>query len=367
VTNTDVFIIGGGPAGLAAALAARAEGFRVTVADWCRPPIDKACGEGLMPDSLEALAKLGVTLDLRECRPFRGIRFVGNGTSAQADFPSGVGIGVRRTILHRLLVESAAAAGVAMLWGARIQGLSPDGVRLETGEVRCRWVIGADGGRSFVRRWAGLEACSREQRRFGFRRHYRVEPWAEHMELYWGAACQIYVTPVACGEICVAVISKNRRLRLDEALVQFPELAARLHTAPFTTIERGAVSATRKLKSVCRGRVALIGDASGSVDAITGEGLSIAFRQAPALADALAADDLERYQSEHRRIARRPEFMSAMMLTMAERPGLRLRALRAFDAKPSIFSRVLAAHVGALSPLAVAAAGVSLGWQMLTI
>ena len=367
MTTTDVFIIGGGPAGLAAALAARAGGFRVTVADWCRPPIDKACGEGLMPDSLEALTRLGVTIDPRECHPFRGIRFVGNGASAQADFPQGIGLGVRRTVLHRLLVERAEAVGVAMLWGARIRGLTQDGVRLEAGDVRCRWVVGADGSRSFVRRWAGLEACSREQRRFGFRRHYRIAPWAEHMELYWGAASQIYVTPVAPDEICVAVISKDQRLRLDEALVQFPTLAARLRSAPFTTAERGAVTATRKLKSVCRGRVALIGDASGSVDAITGEGLSIAFRQAPALADALAAGDPARYEAEHRRIARRPEFMSAMMLTMAERPGLRVRALRAFATKPAIFSKVLAAHVGALSPLAVAAAGISLGWQMLNL
>jgi menaquinone-9 beta-reductase len=42
---TDVFVIGGGPAGLAAAIAARAKGLRVTVADGGVPPIDKPCGE----------------------------------------------------------------------------------------------------------------------------------------------------------------------------------------------------------------------------------------------------------------------------------------------------------------------------------
>ncbi|MGB8062426.1 MAG: FAD-binding protein, partial [Candidatus Sulfotelmatobacter sp.] len=50
LTSTDVFVIGGGPAGLAAAIAARKCGLRVIVADAAQPPIDKACGEGLMPD-----------------------------------------------------------------------------------------------------------------------------------------------------------------------------------------------------------------------------------------------------------------------------------------------------------------------------
>jgi len=59
--ETDVFVIGGGPAGLAAAIAARRAGFDVVVADRSQPPIDKACGEGLMPDGLSALQRLGVS------------------------------------------------------------------------------------------------------------------------------------------------------------------------------------------------------------------------------------------------------------------------------------------------------------------
>ena len=64
--STDVFVIGGGPAGLAAAIAARQRGFRVIVADGMRPPIDKACGEGLMPDGLAALERLGIRVPLSE-------------------------------------------------------------------------------------------------------------------------------------------------------------------------------------------------------------------------------------------------------------------------------------------------------------
>ena len=59
---SDVFVIGGGPAGLAVALAARQRGMSVTVADSLAPPIDKPCGEGLMPDGIVALQRLGVSI-----------------------------------------------------------------------------------------------------------------------------------------------------------------------------------------------------------------------------------------------------------------------------------------------------------------
>ena len=62
----DVFVIGGGPAGLAAAIAARQRGFSVLVADGAEPPIEKACGEGLMPDAVKILDKLGVDL-VKDC------------------------------------------------------------------------------------------------------------------------------------------------------------------------------------------------------------------------------------------------------------------------------------------------------------
>jgi flavin-dependent dehydrogenase len=319
-----------------------------------------------MPDGVAALSRLGVEIGSRESYRFRGIRFLGDEMAVEADFPSGFGLGIRRTVLHRILMEHAERAGVSMLWGGHVKGIGPMGVILEDQAIPCRWIVGADGENSLARRWASLETYSRERRRFGFRRHYGVAPWTGHMELYWGAGNQVFVTPVGAEEVCVAAISKDSHLRLDETLLQFPELARRLHDAPCTTTERGAVSATRKLKSVYRGRIALVGDASGSVDAITGEGLCLAFQQAEVLADALEACDLETYQAEHRRIARRPQFMAALMLTMCGRTFLRRRALRAFASKPAALSKMLAMHVGNLSALDAVTAGVSLGWQMLT-
>jgi flavin-dependent dehydrogenase len=113
--------------------------------------------------------------------------------------------------------------------------------------------------------------------------------------------------------------------------------------------------------------VALGGDASGSVDAITGEGLCLLFQQAAALAAALEAGDLSLYQAEHRRIGKRPEFMAALMLMLDGRGRLRRRSMRAFEGHPRLFARTLAMHVGELSPFDSWTNGLALGWRMLTL
>jgi flavin-dependent dehydrogenase len=126
------------------------------------------------------------------------------------------------------------------------------------------------------------------------------------------------------------------------------------------------MSISRKLKQVCRGNVALIGEASGSVDAITGEGLAMAFRQALALGPALATGDLSSYAAAHGKINSLPEFMSRSMLLMDQSNWLRSRSLRAFSRRPGIFGRMLAVHVGKLGLKDFGATGLlNLGWQLL--
>jgi len=363
--DTDVFIVGGGPAGLAAAIAARTRGFQVIVADGAKPPITKACGEGLLPDALKALSELGVELRESDGCALAGIRFEDECSSVSAPFPEGRGLGVRREILHQRMMERARDCGVAFLWNTPVTGLFEEGVVAGGNKIPARWVIGADGGQSRVRRWCGLESLATQKRRFAFRVHYRLKPWSDFTEIYWGEEAQAYVTAVSAQEICVVLILNKADSRFDEALRRFPKLCGRLKDAAQVGPERGAVTGMFNLKRVWRGNVALIGDASGSVDAITGEGLSLSFRQATALADALAASDLNRYHAAHRRLFRRPRLMGQLLLLLDRRNTLRERTMRALEAAPQLFERMLAYHVGETRPLQLATASAVFGWRFL--
>ena len=366
----DVFVIGGGPAGLATAIAARRRGLSVLLADGAVPPIDKPCGEGLMPDGVEALHQLGIRIPEGEGYPFRGIRFVNDGAKAQAVFPCGTAYGIRRTNLHRVMLDHAVASGVHMLWQAGVTGLHPEGALVAGELVRARWVVGADGTSSRVRSWAQLDqhemdAPPKENLRFAFRRHYRVPPWTDFMELHWGRHCQVYVTPVGREEVCVALISSGQKLRLDDGLGEFPELCAHLENVELASSERGAITVTRRLRRVYRGRTVLVGDASGGVDAITGEGLCLTFRQAALLGDCLASGDLARYEKGHRALIRRPALMARMMLFMARHRHLRQRTMQVFQSSPRSFAGMLAMHVGEGSARDHISNGLALGWELL--
>jgi menaquinone-9 beta-reductase len=365
--STDVFLIGGGPAGLAVAIAARQRGFEVLVADGARPPIDKACGEGFLPDGLAALERLGIRAPVDESHPFCGIRFLSASRSADAPFPQNAsGLSIRRTVLHRLMVERAAQLGANFLWQTAVRGISEDGVHLGDGVVRARWIVGADGSNSRVRRWAGLDQGPRPRLRYAFRRHFRIAPWTDHTEVYWGDRCQGYATAVNREEVCVALASHDPNLRLEEGLQQLPRLKARLQGGEVVSTERGALTGNRELRRVWRGNIALIGDASGTVDAITGEGLGLAFNQAVALAEAFESGNLSDYQAEHRMLARRPLWMARLMLTMDGRPRLQHRTLQVFQKHPEIFRRLVALHVGAAQPLHLVKDGLTMGWGLLT-
>jgi menaquinone-9 beta-reductase len=217
-----------------------------------------------------------------------------------------------------------------------------------------------------VRKWAGLDRGRGQETRFGFRQHFRAAPWTDFVEVHWGRHCQIVVTPVRPDEICLVVTSRSPQLRLKEALTEFPEITRRLAGRLAVTRDIGAISALRVFRKVSRGPFALVGDASGSVDSLTGEGLGLAFQQAHALAEALSNDDLVRYEVAHRRINLPPELMSRIMLAMEDRAWLRRRVLDALAKEPHLLERFLAPHSGALSPWAFGFGNIfRLGWRLL--
>ena len=352
----DYAIVGGGPAGLAVAVLAAQAGRRAVVIERRRGPVDKACGEGLMPPGAAWLGRMGVELPRDRARSFRGICYVDGDVRAEADFVDGPGLGVRRTALVSAMRARAAALGVELLEGCEAGAFveHADHVVLETdrGRIASRWLVGADGLHGRVRTAAGFEVTAGRRRRHGIRRHFRVAPWSDRVEVHWGDGVEAYVTPV--GPECVGIAflwsaAAGARRTYDEFLARFPELRARLGAAVARpeTGPRGAGAFDVRVTPIARGRVLLVGDASGYVDAITGEGLSLAFASAGAIVEATARDDASAYRRAWARLRRQHVTLTRLVLWIADRPALRRRVVRALATRPSAFRAFLALNTGA--------------------
>jgi flavin-dependent dehydrogenase len=362
----EVIVVGAGPAGIVAAIAARGQGLQATVLDARNPPIDKPCGEGILPQGVAALGALGIYLPSESAFPFRGIRFVDEEHSACADFADATGFSVRRIKLHEFLVNRATDAGVKFRWGTRVAQIDAKAVTTATERLPYDWLVGADGQNSQVRKWAGLEPRSARRKRFGFCTHFLVKPWTDVAEVHWARGCQIFITPMAGHEVGVAVISRDPGLRLEGGLPRFPFLADKLRGAIPTTRELGDMTSLRILPEVARGRVALVGDASGTVDAVTGQGLSLSFQQAIPLAEAMRRDDLSHYQQAHKKISAVPVTMTRLMLLMSGNHWIRRRTIRLLQNTPGLFARLLAIHSATTPFSSVRVAEIAgFGWKFL--
>ena len=348
--ETEVAIAGGGPAGLVTAIRACLSGLRATVFDPARPPIDRACGEGIMPDGAAVLADIGVPVTQELGRPFVGVRYLAGGTEVMGRFPGAPGWGVRRTALHEALCRRAAEVGAELHWGVRVEGLTGTGFDTSEGAVTARWLVGADGRSSAVRRWAGLAAKPARRRRFAVRRHFEIEPWTDCVEVHWADGAEAYVTPVADEEIGVALMWAGRADRFDGLLQRFPALARRLANTRARSTDRGSGPLENHSKAVTRGNLALVGDASGSLDAISGQGLTLGFCQASALVEAMVAGDLGHYRRVHRQIKRYPQAITRLLLLMEHRPQLRRRAMASLSRDPALMSRFLALGASSETP-----------------
>ncbi len=274
-------------------------------------------------------------------------------------------MGMRRRELHGMMVEAAAACGVKMLWNTPVRGIEGETVRAGKERVRARWIVGADGSQSQVRRWSGLEAGRYGAVRYASRRHYGVRPWTSFTEIHWGRGMQGYVTPVGPEDVCVVLITERRETTWEEAWKELPRLAEEIGDAEMKSAERGAVTGTHRLERVQRGNVALVGDASGGVDAITGEGLRLSFRQALELAEAMGAEELGSYERAHRRLGRGPGRVGRVLLNLGRHRMVRRRAMKTLRARPELFGKLLAIQQGESSAGELAEATARLVWGLL--
>jgi flavin-dependent dehydrogenase len=327
----DLLVAGGGPVGLATALYAHRAGLSVVVAEPRTGEIDKACGEGLMPGSVRALTKLGVEVDGAR---FRGIRYLSGERRAEAAFRNGHGIGVRRTTLHRALHGAVERSGIEIL-ARPVDRVEQDADRVRAAGVEARYLAVADGLHSPVRRLLGLEARRSGRARYGIRRHYRVRPWTDVVEVYWSRHCEAYVTPVAADLVGVAILT-SRHAGFEEQLRDFPELLARL-PASAATKARGAGPLRQSSTARVRGRAMLVGDAAGYVDALTGEGVSIGLASAAELVRCVRADDAQAYERRWRHATRRYRLMTHTLLWARDNTLVRPAIVPAATALPWVF------------------------------
>ncbi len=352
----DLAIAGGGPAGLAAAIRAAQGGLRAVVLERSDGAPDKACGEGLMPAGVRELSLLGARVETAQ--PFRGIRYLQDDDVLEARFAKGgTGLGIRRTVLSRALRERALELGAtlrhATVRSARAAAQSMV-VATDAGEVEARLLVAADGLHSPLRRAAGLdvepaaaETGAPAPTRFGIRRHFQIPPWTDLVEVYWSAGVEAYVTPVGPRSVNVAFLS-GRGAGFDELLPRFPALEERLRGAQPDSETRGAGPLLQRVRARRGDRLALLGDAAGYVDAITGQGLSLAFAGAALLIEALPQDlsqdlagPLLRYDRALRSRWLRYAVPAHALVALSRRPGLRRAALRSVAALPGAFGALV--------------------------
>ena len=189
-------------------------------------------------------------------------------------------------------------------------------------------------------------------RRFGLRRHFRGVTPPDFVEVHWTEGLEAYLTPVGPNRMGVAFLFEARegeKPEFEAFLARVPAVRERIAGGEPDSELRGAGPLARRAAAVVQGRIVLLGDSAGYVDAITGEGLTLAFASAQALARvlpaAVARDGeaavLRDYAQAHRRLFRRYALTAGGLLWLSRRPGLRRWVVRQLSNHPALFSSAL--------------------------
>jgi 2-polyprenyl-6-methoxyphenol hydroxylase-like FAD-dependent oxidoreductase len=356
--HADALIAGAGPAGAHLALRLARAGFSVLLLDQKRFPREKPCGEFLSPECLPMLEDLGLRtlVERAGARPLLGMDLWGYGRHARGSFvqvgragvPYGRGCALRREVLDALTVAAAGRAPeITVLEGHRVVGLLRDrdgavrGVRARDPggglhELTATWTVGADGLHSRVADQVGVLRSVPWLQKFAFVLRYAGEFPQRHAEVHFLPGRYFAAAPVDDRRFTVNFVADRAvlpagRSRVEawiaQALDEAPLLRDKLRLATrepgFLAVGPLAGSTTRQIGDGW----ALVGDACGYVDPVTGEGLFFAMRGAEVLAEALVGALHER-RTDARALAgyasaRRREFAPRLWFARLLQRGLR--------------------------------------------
>ncbi len=299
----DLVVIGGGPAGCAAAIAAARRGARVAILERGRYPRHKVCGEFVSTESLGLLEEIaGHAPALRrllaeapriaECRIFLdGRRFT---------VPIGLpAISIPRYEFDAALWAAAEALGVECRQQAaveQIEGAGPFTVHSWAGDFVARALVQATG------RWSNLSRANgahpSDSRWLGLKAHYEEACPAPSVDLYFFEGGYCGVQPVAPERVNVCAMVRSRAAK---TLTDVFALNAELRERGRGWKQAMDVVSTSPLifrkPTPLEGNVLLVGDAAGFVDPFVGDGISLALRSGVLAAEALATETPLREQA----------------------------------------------------------------------
>lgn len=370
-TARDVVVVGGGPAGSAAAIFLRQRGHDVLLLDEARFPRDKVCGEGVSPEAWRLLTAMGAADDVRALRPYplRGMELTSpDGTRFRGHYRGvpDAGFAARRRDLDACLLAAARRAGAEVREGARASALIQrdgrvSGVMMSNGAgetpVEARLVVAADGRRSMVARQLGLLREHRRLRKYAVRGYWSgVDGLGEHGEMHVVAGGYCGIAPLAATEANVTFVVDRAAMQASAGdlegfyratLARWPRVAERLARATLTEAPRAIGPLALEARRVSVPGAALVGDAAGFYDPFTGEGVTLALRGAEILAgvadrvlrgDGASLGEYDRLRAE----ATRDKFrLNRLLQRVVAWPALANSVARRLARRPDLADRLV--------------------------
>jgi flavin-dependent dehydrogenase len=340
----DAVVVGGSVAGATAARELARRGLQVALVERATFPRSKPCGEGLLPHGVAALRESGLEV---EGARVRGLRFVSpSGATAEADFPSGHGLVVRRERFDTQLFRAAAETPGVTAFESTVY--DPD-------RFPARWIVGADGLRSQFHRRPEFPASPPALRRVGLTTHARgLEIDRDRVEVILHESGELYLAPSQGEEALVACLFRQDELppggtnedRVMHLLLSLEVLRGRTRGVSFTTPVLAAAPLGLRVGAVAAGNTVLVGDAAGAPDPVTGEGMALAILSARAAAEAIANGRPEEYERERRRLAAGSDWLGRWLLRATRYPAIADRVVASLIQHPDLFTKLLEIAVG---------------------